>query len=69
MLSTEKKMHNLKAESYVLFGRHFLGPQTQETASQITLGKLFLGDEGAAGIFRSFCNKGEVLRKSTDYYY
>lgn len=23
MLSTEKKMHNLKAESYVLFGRHF----------------------------------------------
>ena len=47
----------------------FLGPQTQETASQITLGKLFLGDEGAAGIFRSFCNKGQVLRKSTDYYY
>lgn len=48
-LLTEKKKHNLKVESYILFGGAFLGVQAQETASQITLKRLHTEGAGARG--------------------
>ena len=66
-LLTEKKMHNLKVENY---GFLFDG-----ISEDLSLGSSFsdsseglLGrDEGGAGIYRSFCNKKQVVRTSKDY--
>ena len=61
-----KKMHNLKFENYVLFGRQNQGlkPGTQPLRE---LWGLLQRGEGRARICRSFCNKDQVVRTSKDY--
>ena len=45
-----ENIHNLKTVSYILFDRNFLGLQTQETASQVTLRELLQGGVGGSQV-------------------
>ena len=47
-------MHDLKAESYVLFGGHTEDSHPVDTLSNHSAGLLQRG-KGGAGIYRSFC--------------
>ena len=57
-MSTEKKMHNLKVENYILFG------ELSEDFSE----ELLQGGKEGARIHRGFCNRDQVLvGTSIDY--
>ena len=56
-----EKMHDLKAENYVLFGGH-----TVDTLSDHSEGLLQRG-KGGASIYKSFCNKNQVVGTSKYY--
>ena len=58
-------MHNIKVENYVLFGglAEDLSPGDSLSASE----GLFQRGNGEARIYRSFCNKKQVVRTSKDY--
>ena len=53
-----KNIHNLKVDSYALFGGDFSGFKAKETASQVNLRELFPGGRGEEPGYRSFATKG-----------
>ena len=56
----KKNSHNAEVESYVLFGRDFLGLQAQESVSQVTerTAPRRWGEESG---YIDVCNKGQVI--------
>ena len=52
----KKKMHNLKVENYVLFGRMTKDQSPGDSLSDRSEG-LFQRENGEARRYRSFCNK------------
>ena len=56
-----KNGHNLKIESYVLFGENFLGLLGQETASQVAPRELFRGGGGVLTLYRSLQQRASSL--------
>ena len=61
---TEKKKHNLKVESCILFGGH---SQDFKTASHINLRDCSKEARGKAGYTGVFVTKDCVVRTSKDY--
>ena len=59
-------MHSLKAENYILFGRFSEDLSPEDGLSDRSEGVLRRGKEGDR-IYRSFCNKNQVVRTSKDY--
>ena len=59
-------MHDLKAENYVLFGGHIEDSSPVDTLSNHSEGLLQRG-KGGASIYRSFCNKNQVVGTSKYY--
>ena len=61
MLSTEKKMHNLKVENYALFGGHTEDLNPGDSLSDSSEG-LFQRGKSRARTYRCFCKKAQVLK-------
>ena len=66
ILLTEKKRHNLKVENYVLFGGLPEDLSTGDSLSD-TSERLLQRDKEGARIYRSFCNKTQVVGTSNNY--
>lgn len=66
-MSTGKKKHNLKVENDVLFGRHSKDFSPGHSISDYSKRQLHRG-KGGARIYRSVCNKDQVIGTSKDYY-
>ena len=62
-----KNSHKLKVE-LCFIQWEFLGLQPQERALQVTLRKLLLGDKQRSQVIYKFCNKGQVVWTSKEYY-
>ena len=60
-------MNNLKVESYALFGGHSEDFNPGRQDSQITLRDCSKEARGGGRIYRSFCNKDQVVVTSKDY--
>ena len=56
-------MHDLKAENYVLFGGYTEDSHPVDTLSNHSAG-LLQRAKGGASIYRSFCNKNQVVGTS-----
>ena len=61
-----KKIHNLKVENYVLFGGLPEDLSTGDSLSD-TSERLLQRDKEGARIYRSFCNKTQVVGTSNNY--
>ena len=61
-----KKKHNLKGESYVLFGGLSEDSSQEDSLSDSSEG-LFQKGRGGARVHRSFCNKNQIVGTSKDY--
>ena len=66
ILSTEIKMHNLKVENCVLFGRQSWGHKPRRQPLRCSEG-LLQRDKGGARIYEGICNKNQVVGTSNYY--